>query len=364
MRAQAPITAVHAAAFTIPTDAPESDGTLEWSATTLVIARVRAAGREGIGYTYADTAAAELIRGKLAGVLVGCDAWATGARWIDMTRAVRNLGRAGICAMAISALDIALWDLKGKLTGLPLAAMLGASRDAIMAYGSGGFTSYSTTRLRDQLAGWATAGFRAVKMKVGRERGQDAARVAEARKAIGPQVELFVDANGAYTEAQALEMAVRFREQSVTYFEEPVSSDHLESLRLLRERRPAGMAVAAGEYGYDLFYFRRMLAAGAVDVIQADATRCGGVTGFMMAAAVAESFGVPLSSHCAPSLHAPLCCAAHGAAHLEWFHDHARIEGALFEGAPRPHEGLLAPDRARPGLGLELREHEAERLCA
>ncbi|HET7402472.1 MAG TPA: enolase C-terminal domain-like protein, partial [Usitatibacter sp.] len=197
MRAQAPITAVHAAAYTIPTDAPESDGTLEWNATTLVIARVRAAGREGIGYTYADMAAAGLIRGTLAGVLVGADAWSTGARWIDMTRAVRNLGRAGICAMAISALDIALWDLKGKLTGLSLLAMLGASRDAIMAYGSGGFTSYSAGQLHDQLGGWASAGFRAVKMKVGREPTEDAARVAEARKAIGPQVELFVDANGA-----------------------------------------------------------------------------------------------------------------------------------------------------------------------
>ena len=364
MRAQAPITAVHVAAYTIPTDAPESDGTLAWNATTLVIAKVRAAGREGLGYTYADTATAELVRTRLSAVLLGADAWSTGARWIDMTRALRNLGRAGISAMAVSALDIALWDLKGKLAGLSLAAMLGNSRDAIMAYGSGGFTSYPSERLQDQLGGWASAGFRAVKMKVGREPAQDAARVAEARKAIGPDVDLFVDANGAYTEAMALEMAQRFREQSVAYFEEPVSSDHLESLRLLRERRPAGMAIAAGEYGYELFYFRRMLEAGAVDVIQADATRCGGVTGFMMAAAVAESFGVPLSSHCAPSLHVPLCCAAHGAVHLEWFHDHARIEEALFEGAPRPHEGLLAPDRTRPGLGLALRERDAERLCA
>jgi L-alanine-DL-glutamate epimerase-like enolase superfamily enzyme len=269
-----------------------------------------------------------------------------------------------MCAMAISALDIALWDLKAKLAGLPLAAMLGSSREAIVAYGSGGFTSYSIERLQDQLGGWAGAGFRAVKMKVGREPARDASRVAAARKAIGPEVGLFVDANGAYTEAKALEMAHRFREQSVAWFEEPVSSDRLESLRLLRERRPAGMAIAAGEYGYELFYFRRMLEAGAVDVIQADATRCGGVTGFMMAAAVAESFGVPLSSHCAPSLHAPLCCAAHGAMHLEWFHDHARIEAALFDGAPRPHEGLLAPDRTRPGLGLELRERDAQRLCA
>jgi L-alanine-DL-glutamate epimerase-like enolase superfamily enzyme len=364
MHAEAPIAAVHATAYTIPTDGPESDGTLEWNATTLVVATVRAGGREGLGYTYADSATATLIREKLAPLLVGRDAWSTGERWIDMTRAVRNLGRAGIASMAISAVDVALWDVKGKLAGVSLGKLLGGSRDSVMAYGSGGFTSYSHAKLERQLGGWAAGGFRAVKMKVGRDAQQDAKRVAAARHAIGSAVALFVDANGAYSEAQALRQATRFADCAVAWFEEPVSSDHLESLHLLRERRPAGMAIAAGEYGYDLFYFRRMLEAQAVDVLQADATRCGGVTGFMAAAAVAESFGVPISSHCAPALHAALCCAAHNAVHLEWFHDHARIEEALFEGAPQVAGGMVSPDRTRPGLGLELRVGEAERLCA
>jgi L-alanine-DL-glutamate epimerase-like enolase superfamily enzyme len=173
-----------------------------------------------------------------------------------------------------------------------------------------------------------------------------------------------VDANGAYTREQALEQAERFAEDDVRWFEEPVSSDDLEGLRLLRDTRPPGMAIAAGEYGYDLFYFRRMLAAGAVDAIQADATRCGGVTGFMDAAALADAFGLPLSSHCAPALHVALCCAARRAVHLEYFHDHVRIESMLFDGAPVPREGLLRPDRSRPGLGLEFRERDAERFRA
>jgi L-alanine-DL-glutamate epimerase-like enolase superfamily enzyme len=362
-RPAAPIAAVAVEAFTIPTDAPESDGTLEWDSTTLVLVRVDAAGHRGLGYSYADTATATLIRDKLAPLLLGRDAWSTHARWIDMTRAIRNLGRPGICSMGISAVDTALWDLKAKLLGVALVDLLGASRDGIVAYGSGGFTSYTLERLREQLGGWARDGLTAVKMKVGRDAAADVQRVGVAREAIG-DARLFVDANGAYTREQALEQAERFAEDDVRWFEEPVSSDDLEGLRLLRDTRPPGMAIAAGEYGYDLFYFRRMLAAGAVDAIQADATRCGGVTGFMDAATLADAFGLPLSSHCAPALHVALCCAARRAVHLEYFHDHVRIESMLFDGAPVPREGLLRPDRSRPGLGLDLRERDAERFRA
>jgi L-alanine-DL-glutamate epimerase-like enolase superfamily enzyme len=353
------IESVRAAAYVVPTEEPESDGTLEWSATTLVAAHVRAGGRTGFGYSYADTATARLIADKLAPMLEGAEALDTGARYADMLRAIRNLGRPGICSMAISAVDCALWDLKAKTLGTPLARLLGACRDSIPAYGSGGFTSYPIARLRKQLGGWAEAGLRFVKMKVGRAPGEDPARVAQAREAIGPQTALFVDANGACTRKQALALAEEFSMQGVSWFEEPVSSDDLAGLRLVRDRAPAGMAVSAGEYGYDLFYFRRMLEAGAVDVLQADATRCGGVTGFLEAAALAAAHGVPLSSHCAPSLHAPLCCAARQAIHLEYFHDHARLEGLLFEGAAVPREGRISFDAQRPGLGVELKEKEA-----
>ena len=360
MEDRAPIESVDARAYVVPTDAPESDGTLEWSSTTLVVARVAAAGTRGLGYTYADTASATLIREKLAPVLVGRDALDISARYIDVVRALRNLGRAGIGGMALSALDVALWDLKAKRLGVPLGLLLAPARRAIRAYGSGGFTSYSRERLRAQLEGWAREGLTAMKMKVGRDATADVQRVADARKAIGAGAELFVDANGAYAQEVALRQVEAFAAQDVHWFEEPVSSDDLAGLRLLRERRPGGMAIAAGEYGYDTMYFRRMLSAGAVDTLQADATRCGGVTGFLDAAAVADAFGVPLSSHCAPALHVPLCCAARRAVHLEYFHDHVRIESMLFDGAPRPRDGMLAFDTTRPGLGLELREREAE----
>lgn len=259
--------------------------------------------------------------------------------------------------MAIAAVDNALWDLKGKLLNVSVAALLGLVRPGIMAYGSGGFTSYSDSTLREQLGGWAAAGFLAVKMKVGRDAIADIARVRVAREAIGRDVQLFVDANGAYTRKQALYQAHRFREEdNVTWFEEPVSSDDLEGLRLIRDDGPPGMDIAAGEYGYDSWYFRRMLSAGAVDVLQADATRCAGITGFLVADALCESHSLPLSAHTSPSIHAHACCGAQRAINVEYFYDHARIERMAFDGALQVIKGILSPDLSRPGFGLLLKQ--------
>jgi L-alanine-DL-glutamate epimerase-like enolase superfamily enzyme len=360
-RPAAPIERIEVRAATIPTDAPESDGTFEWDRTTIVVAAARGGGETGLGWTYADAATARLARDDLAPRLVGTDALAIEAAWVAMVRAVRNLGRAGVAAMAISALDAALWDLKARLLGVPLFRLAGAARDAVDAYGSGGFTSYPVARLQEQLAGWAERGFRMVKMKVGRDPPADVDRVRAARAAIGGNVRLFVDANGAYSRKEALAQAERFAAERVTWLEEPVSSDDLAGLRLVRDRAPPGMDVAAGEYGYDPAYFRRMAEAGAVDVLQADATRCGGPTGFLRAAATCDAFGIPLSAHCGPQLHAHLCCAASRAVHVEWFHDHARIERTLFEGAIEPDRGRLRPDPSRPGVGVEARWSELER---
>jgi L-alanine-DL-glutamate epimerase-like enolase superfamily enzyme len=350
---------LHASAYRIPTDFPESDGTLEWNATTLVLVEALGADQTGIGFTYADGATARLINDTLAEVVNGQNAMATSANWLAMVRAIRNLGRPGISSMAIAAADIALWDLKARILGLPLVTLLGAARDAVTVYGSGGFTSYDHNRLQRQLSEWVEQGFSRVKMKVGREPHKDPDRIAAARKAIGPDIELFVDANGAYTRKQALELSKRFRDFGVSWFEEPVSSDDLDGLRLLREHAPAGIQIAAGEYGYDLPYFERMLVAEAVDVLQADATRCAGITGFLQVAALCEARSLPLSAHCGPSVHAHPCCAARPVCHIEYFHDHTRIEHMLFDGVLTPVAGLLHPDLSRPGLGLGFKHSDA-----
>ena len=350
--------------YTVPTDTPESDGTFEWRSTTLVVVELEAGGQHGIGYTYADKATGMFVREILADVIEDRDAMDIPGTWNAMNVAVRNLGRRGVAAMAISAVDNALWDLKAKLLAVPLLKLLGAARNAIRIYGSGGFTSYGNAQLKRQLSGWVEQGIGMVKMKIGRVPANDPERVRAARAAIGKHAQLFVDANGAYARKQALHLAEEFAECNVRWFEEPVSSDDLVGLRLLRNRAPACMDIAAGEYGYDGGYFRRMLAAGAVDVLQADATRCGGITGYLHAAALCEAFEVPLSAHCAPTLHMHVACATRATRHIEYFHDHVRIEHLLFEGVPEPVDGCLRPDVERPGAGFSLKRLDAQRFAA
>jgi len=365
VRAQVPVEQLEVGAYTIPTDAPEADGTLAWDATTIVVVHARGGGESGLGYTYADVSTAKLIASKLAGVVQDRDAMAPQAAWAAMVQQTRNLGRPGITSMAIAAVDLAIWDLKARLLGLPLCGLLGIARDRVPVYGSGGFTAYSPQRLAAQLAGWVQDGIPRVKMKVGSAPDEDPERVRLAREAIGPEARLFVDANGAYSRKQALDLAGRFADDArVSWFEEPVSSDDLEGLRLLRDRAPAGIEIAAGEYGYDAVYFKRMLEAGAVDVLQADVTRCAGITELLRVGALCRARGVPLSLHCGPSIHLHPAMALENFVHLEYFHDHVRIEHMLFDGVADPVDGALIPDLERPGNGLELRRGEAERYAA
>jgi L-alanine-DL-glutamate epimerase-like enolase superfamily enzyme len=348
-------------AYTVPTESPESDGTIAWSETTLVLVRIAACGAGSVGYTFADIATANLIDAHLKDAVIGYNPLNIPELWSAMVRKIRNLGRPGICSMAISAVDNALWDLKARLLHLSVADLLGRARESIAAYGSGGFTSYSDAELRQQLAGWIGQGLTQVKMKIGSDPTSDVARVQSARDAIGPDAELFVDANGAYDRKQALAKAAAFADLGVSWFEEPVSSDDLEGLRLMREHAPAGMRIAAGEYGYDSFYFRRMLEENAVDVLQADATRCAGITGFLAAGNLCASFSTPLSAHTAPSLHAHAACAVPSAISVEYFFDHYRIEQMFFDGALVPSGGMLRPDSTRSGFGLECKLREMEK---
>jgi L-alanine-DL-glutamate epimerase-like enolase superfamily enzyme len=349
--------------YTVPTDSQESDGTFSWNHTTLVLVTVRAASFEGLGYTYADIAVAELIKRTLVPLTEGKNAFDISACWQSMRAAIRNLGRPGICSMAIAAMDSALWDLKAKLLGVPLASLLGSAQPSVEAYGSGGFTSYPIPQLQKQLAGWVEQGIKAVKMKIGTDPELDAKRVGAAREAIGPQANLYVDANGAYTRKQALYMAQQFEELDVTWFEEPVTSDDLEGLRLMRDRAPVRMDIAAGEYGYDLVYFKRMLDAEAVDVQQADASRCAGISEFLRVGALCDAANLPMSAHTCPSLHVHPSCSLARVKNIEYFHDHARIENILFDGAARPFEGRFHPDLSRPGIGVEFKRADAQRYA-
>ena len=359
MRPEVAIESVLAQAFTVPTDRPEADGTIAWNATTLVLVEIAGGGKSGIGYTYSNACIVELIRTKLAETIRGQNVLAPQAAFAAMRRAVRNLGREGLAATAISAVDAALHDLKARLLGVPLVSLLGAYRTSVPIYGSGGFTTYSDQELQEQLGGWvAEEGCAFVKMKVGSEPARDPHRVTVAKRAIG-NATLFVDANGAYGPKQAIALAGQFADQGVGWFEEPVSSDDLGGLAIVRQHAPTGMEVAAGEYAYTTDYVRAMLQQAAVDVQQADATRCGGYTGFLQVAALCDAFHIDVSGHCAPALHLHVACAAPRLRHLEWFHDHVRIEHLLFDGAPSPRNGQIAPDLTRPGNGLVFKREDA-----
>ena len=354
------ISEVRVSAFTLPTDRPESDGTLEWQETTIIVVRIRSGDKEGLGYTYGHVAIVDVIQTLLTPVVMDRQAMDVMALQTAMVRHIRNNGQAGLAMMAVSAVDMAVWDLKARLLDLPLCCLLGQEHDSMLIYGSGGFTSYTDVELRQQLEGWANQGLVAVKIKVGRDREADKSRVGVARDAIGEKIGLFVDANGAYSVNEAADQARLFSRYGVDWLEEPVPAQSRGQLHLIRQRLDGGMRIVAGEYGYVLNDFRDLLEAGAVDVLQADATRCGGITGFLKAGYLCEAWHVPLSSHCAPSahLHAALSLSAFSIG--EYFHDHVRIEKLLFDGAALPQDGAIFPDLSRPGLGLNFRDSEAE----
>ncbi len=357
------INRVEASAYSIPTDAPEGDGTFQWNSTTLVLCEIHAGNEIGLGYTYGAQATAVMADQLAQKCLLERPVFDILTLYEAMVAEVRNNGSRGIASMAISALDVALWDLKAKLLHCSAVDLLGSARSSVAVYGSGGFTTYTREQLAKQLSGWVAESIHSVKMKIGAQPGADLDRVRVAREAIGSAAELFVDANGAFNAQQAIWFAQHFVDFNVSWFEEPVSSDRLADMRRVRDHAPAGMDIAAGEYGYDCFYFRRMLEAQAVDVLQLDATRCKGFTGFLQGAAVAASFGCPISAHCGPSLHMHVGCASPGFRHVEYFHDHARIEQMLFDGFIAPVGGQLTPDRSRPGLGLVIKRKDAERFA-
>jgi L-alanine-DL-glutamate epimerase-like enolase superfamily enzyme len=348
--------------FEIPTDAPESDGTLTWATTTVIVVEVDGAGRHGLGYTYGPRAVASVIEHELRDLICGGDALAVERTWAAMHIALRNAGQGGIGAMAIAAVDIALHDLRARLLDLPLAVALGAQHDAVPIYGSGGFTTLSTERIAEQLAGWVAQGIPRVKIKVGRDPERDPARLDAAREAIGSDVELMVDANGAFAADTAVGWAHRYaRDWDVRWLEEPVTQDDPEGLRHVREQAPAALAIASGEYSWSRYDTARLLRARAVDVVQADVTRCGGPTELARIDALCAAANRPLSLHCAPAISAHAGCALTQLRHLEYFHDHLRIEEMLFDGTLSPVDGALAPDLTRAGHGLELKVSDARR---
>jgi L-alanine-DL-glutamate epimerase-like enolase superfamily enzyme len=356
---------VEARAYTVPLGATHADGTIEWDAVSVVAVLVRAGDETGLGWSYTDPGAACVVRSTLAPAIAGLRADDLPAAHARLERSVRNLGRGGVAGAALSAVDVALWDLRARLLGVPLVALLGRARQSVPVYGSGGFTTDDEATLARDVERWVgELGARAVKLKIAEGAGtrtdRDLARVRVARHAAGDDVALFVDANGGYSRALARRVADAFADQRVVWFEEPVPSDDTTGLAALRAELTCD--VAAGEYCWRPRDAAALLAAGAVDCLQLDVTRVGGFTGWLAAAAIADAAGCDVSAHCAPQLSAHVACAAPRVRHVEWFVDHASTDARLFDGLLAPVAGELRPSASTPGHGVVLRGADAEHL--
>lgn len=354
---KAVVETLHAAAYTVPTEQAEADGTASWDATTLVVVTVSAAGVTGTGWTYGAPAVVDVVHDVLRSVVVGTDVAATPAIWAGMVAAVRDHTRVGLCGYAVSAVDIALWDLKARLLGCSLSTLWGRVRQSAPIYASGAFTTFTTTQLDQQLDAWVDdAAIPRVKIKIGEARGtrteRDVARIRQTRRRVGSDTELYVDAAGSYTVKQAIRLMDEVEDSDVIWCEEPVNSNDLAGLRLIRNHVSAD--VAAGQYGSDLAYFARLCDAEAIDCVQIDATRAGGYTEWNRIAALAAAHHLEVSAHGAPNLHAHVGVATPNLRHLEYSSDHARIERLLFDHPLDPTGGQLSPHADLPGHGMNL----------
>jgi L-alanine-DL-glutamate epimerase-like enolase superfamily enzyme len=315
-------------------------------------------GLEGVGVTYHEVggeATRELIRHNMAPRLIGRDPLENEAIWQEFFHYLRGVGRKGLTYCALSAIDIALWDLKGKIAGLPVVKLLGGNLTKVPVYASGGWTSYDDDKLVDEMKGMVKRGFKAVKFKVGYDGGRninrDVVRVRKVREAIGPDIRMLVDANNCFDAATAVQLANRIREYDIALFEEPVFADDIPGLA--RFKRGTDIPLATGEHEYTKFGVRDLLLAEAADIVQVDGARAGGYTEMLKCAALTQAWNVKFAPHAMENVHLHLAAAVPNALFLERLLMFEEITGKVFKDAPMPVDGYMhVPDR--PGLALDL----------
>lgn len=312
-------------------------------------------GLAGLGICTAVGARAILER-DLKELLIGQDPLAHEKLWDDMFWRVRGYGRKGLAFCAISAVDIALWDLKGKIFGVPIYKLLGPYTDRVPIYGSGGWTSFTEAELVREQAGYVERGIPRVKMKVAKDFGkseeEDVRRLAAVRKALGDDVEIFIDANNGYYAKQAIRMARRFQEYNVGWFEEPVLADDIEGLAQIA--RSIDIPVATGEHEYTKYGFKELISRGGADIVQPDVGRVGGITEWMKVAHLAHAFNLPVAPHAVQLVHLQMALCTPNLKVVEYLGTTEGGDRVWYTEFPEPKDGMWAPYPDRPGLGLEL----------
>ena len=349
------IAAVQADHYRVPLPVAVSDSTHGvMAAFELITVRIRDRdGAEGLGYTYTvgagGAAIHNLIARDLAPLLAGADETRIEALWQKLWWAVHYVGRGGLAIHAISALDTALWDLMAKRRGLPLWRLLGGHDPRVPAYAGGIDLQFPLEQLLRQTEDNLARGFRAIKMKVGRDRlAEDVARVKAMRELLGPEVPLMVDANMRWSADQAIRAARAFAPHDVFWLEEPTIPDDVAGhVRILRE---GGLPLAAGENLHTLYEFQALIAAGGVSFPEPDLSNCGGVSAWLKVARLAEAANLPVTSHGVHDLHVHLLAAVPNASYLE-AHGFG-LERFMAEPLALEDGKAIAPER--PGHGVEL----------
>ena len=320
-------------------------------------------GTEGLGIGQGSPGVRQVVEDGLKDVLIGRDPLDLERLWSDMFWRVRGYGRKGIAFCAMSAVDIGLWDLKAKALGLPLYKLLGPYAESVPIYGSGGWTDMTVDELIEQARGFIEQGTDRVKIKVGKDFGkaerEDIERVAAVREAVGDDVALYIDANGAYYPKQAVYMAREFEQHQVGWFEEPVLADDIAGLAEVR--RAINIPVATGEQEYTKYGFKALLSGGGADIVQPDVGRVGGVTEWMKVAHMADAFGLQVAPHAMQQVHLHLACATPNLKLVERLDVETEGDAIWYTEVPQPKDGMWSPFRDKPGLGLELDPYAVER---
>jgi L-rhamnonate dehydratase len=336
-----------------------SDSTRKVETIGYVVVDVRTdSGLHGIGVTYHEVggeAIAEFILKSIGQKIIGRSPLETEAIYDDIFAYMRGVGRRGLAFCALSALDIALWDIKGKMFGLPVYRLLGGNRTQIPCYASGGWTSYTKDQLVKEVLEMKAAGYKAVKIKIGVDGGknpnEDARRIKAVSEALGPDIGIMIDANNAFTSAVALRLAYQLRDCNITFFEEPVFADDIPGLA--RFRAANILPCASGEHEYTRFGARELITNNCIDYLQSDITRCGGFTEGRKMVSFAQAYNISYAPHGFDFIHMHLLSAYSNGVFLESLFMFTELVEKTFADAPKPVNGMMnIPDK--PGLGVTL----------
>jgi len=352
----------------VPIKAGFSDATRKVETVGYTIVRIATdQGLEGFGITYHEVggeATKSLILKNMAPKLIGRSPLETEVIWQEFFHYLRGVGRKGLMFCALSAVDIALWDLKGKIVNLPLYKLLGGNKTKIPVYSSGGWTSYADQELVDEMKSMVKQGYSLIKFKVGVEGGRnprrDLERVRKVREGVGPEIGLLLDANNCWDSATAVQFANNVREYNIMLLEEPVFADDIPGLA--RFRRGTDIPLATGEHEYTKFGVRDLVLNEAADIVQTDGARAGGYTESLKIAAITQAWNLKFAPHALENIHIHLVSAVPNALFLERLLLYEEITAQVYKNAPLPVNGFMEiPDL--PGLGLELnmdfiREHD------